>query len=120
MPCASGRVQEWGSVAEKSKTQSQSNLCLKCGSPTEVRFRPVLGQGRMERLCPDCSQALSALVRAAGDTCRLSLADARFGVWLETGRWPARDGRSMGPEDLPSSWHGAECPCCAAFAEEEV
>jgi hypothetical protein len=72
----------------------------------------------MERLCPGCAEALSALVRAAGDTCQLSLADARFAVWLETGRWPTRDGRSLGLEELPGDWHGAECPCCATFAEE--
>ena len=62
---------------------------------------------------------IRALVQAAGDSCQLSLADARFAAWLGTGRWPAHDGRSLGPEDLPAGWHGTECPCCAAFAEEE-
>jgi hypothetical protein len=93
--------------------------CLKCGSPAEGRFRLVMGRGRMERLCPACADGLSALVQAAGDTCQLSLADGRFVAWLETGRWPARDGRSIGPDGLPAGWHGSECPCCATFAEEE-
>jgi hypothetical protein len=93
--------------------------CLKCGGPAEGRFRLVLGRGRMERLCSDCANALSALVQAAGDSCQLSLADARFASWLGTGCWLSRDGRSLGPEDLPDGWHGTECPCCAAFAEEE-
>lgn len=93
-------------------------LCLKCGVAVEGRFRPVLGRGRMERLCPECAELLSALVRAAGETCQLSLANARFTSWLETDRWMARDGRSFGPEDIPGGWHGPECPCCAAFAEE--
>jgi hypothetical protein len=77
-----------------------------------------MGRGRLERLCPACADALSALVQAAGETCRLSLADERFVAWLESGRWSTRDGRSLGPEDLPTGWHGAECPCCATFAEE--
>ncbi len=94
-------------------------LCLKCGSPAENRFRLVMGRGRMERLCPPCADTLSALVRAAGDTCQLSLADERFVTWLETDSWQARDGRSIGIEDLLVGWHGAECPCCATFAEEE-
>jgi hypothetical protein len=93
--------------------------CLKCGGPAEGSFRPVLGRGRMERLCPECAGALSALVRAAGDTCQLSLADARFTGWLETGRWLARDGRWLGPEEISGGAHRVECPCCAAFAEEE-
>lgn len=93
--------------------------CLKCGAPAEGRFRPVLGRGRLERLCPDCAGTLSTLVRVAGDACQLSLADDRFVTWLETGHWPARDGRSIGPEDIPGGWHSAECPCCADFAEEE-
>jgi hypothetical protein len=100
--------------------------CLKCGAPAEGRFRPVLApggtrgldRGRMERLCPGCADALSALVRAAGETCQLSLADARFVAWLETGRWTTRDGRSLGPDDVPEGHHDAQCPCCAAFAEE--
>ena len=94
--------------------------CIKCGSPAEGRFRPVLGRGKMERLCPDCADRLSALVRAAGNTALLSLADDRFVAWLETGRWPTGDGRSIGVEDLPQGWHGAGCPCCATFAEEEA
>jgi hypothetical protein len=73
----------------------------------------------MERLCVTCAAQLSMLVRAAGDTCQLSLADDRFVAWLETGHWPSRDGHSLGPEDLPQDWHGTECPCCATFAEEE-
>ncbi len=93
--------------------------CIKCGGPAEGRFRPVLGRGRMERLCPGCAEALSASVRAAGDTCQLSLADDRFVAWLGTGRWPTRDGRSLGPEDVAGAQHRAECPCCAAFAEQE-
>jgi hypothetical protein len=93
-------------------------LCLKCGSPAESRFRLVMGRGRMERLGPECAATLSALVCAAGDTCQLSLADDRFVTWLEGSRWPARAGRSIGPEDLPAGWHGTECPCCAAFSEE--
>lgn len=93
-------------------------LCLRCGAPAEGRFRLVLGQGRMERLCPNCAADLSALVRAAGDTCQLSLADARFSAWLATGHWTTRDGRSLGPQDI-SAGHRAECPCCATFAEEE-
>lgn len=92
--------------------------CLKCSSPAEGRFRLVMGQGRMERLCPDCADTLSALVRAAGDTCQLSLADERFVTWLETNHWMARTGQRIGPEDLPAGWHGTECPCCATFAEE--
>lgn len=93
--------------------------CLKCGGPAEGRFHLVLGRGRMERLCAACGADLSALVRAAGDTCQLSLADARFRGWLETGRWPGRDGRSLGPEDVADGRHPPECPCCAAFAEED-
>ena len=93
-------------------------LCLKCGSPADSRFRLVMGQGRMERLCPNCADTLSALVRSAGDTCQLSLANERFVTWLETSRWPARSGQTIGSEDLPAGWHGTECPCCAAFAEE--
>ncbi|MFN2291772.1 MAG: hypothetical protein ACK2UC_11320 [Anaerolineae bacterium] len=96
-----------------------SALCLKCGDPAEGRYRPVLGRGRMERLCPACADALSALVRAAGDSAQLSLRDPRFVHWLETGRWTLRDGREMGPEELPAGWHQAGCPCCATFAEEE-
>jgi hypothetical protein len=95
------------------------SACLKCGGPAEGRFRPVMGRGRMERLCYDCAEGLSALVQTAGDACQLSLADARFMSWLETGRWPARDGRSIGPENLQPGQHGPECPCCATFAEEE-
>ncbi len=92
--------------------------CLKCGGSITDRFRLVMGKGRMERLCPGCSDALSALVQAAGDTCQLSLADERFVAWLETGRWLTKDGRAISLEDLPSGWHSAECPCCAVFAEE--
>jgi hypothetical protein len=95
------------------------NGCLKCGTDTSKRFRLVMGQGRMERLCPECADSLSALVRSAGDTCQLTMADKRFAAWLETGRWTTKDGRSIGPEDLPAGWHGTECPCCATFAEEE-
>jgi hypothetical protein len=73
----------------------------------------------MERLCPGCADALSALVQAAGETCQLSLADARFVSWLETGRWTTRDGRSLGADDVPGGPHDAQCPCCAVFAEEE-
>jgi hypothetical protein len=93
--------------------------CIKCGGPAEGRFRPVLGRGRMERLCPDCADQLSGLVRAAGDSGTLSLADDRFAAWLETGRWPVGGGRSIGVEDLPLGWHGAGCACCATFAEED-
>lgn len=93
-------------------------LCLRCGDPAKGRFRLVLGQGRMERLCAGCAEDLSTLVRAAGDTCQLSLANARFSAWLETGRWLTRDGRSLGPEDIPGGYHAVECPCCATFAEE--
>lgn len=96
-----------------------TTACLKCGDSTQGRFRLVMGQGRMERLCPDCVDALSTLVRAAGDTCQLSLADTRFVTWLETGCWLTRDGHSIGLEDLPAGWHGSECPCCATFADEE-
>jgi hypothetical protein len=96
-----------------------SVTCLKCHQPVDGRFRLVMGRGRMERLCPACADQLSALVRAAGETAQLSLADARFVTWLETGRWPTRGGRSLGPEDLPAGWHSPECPCCATFAEEE-
>jgi hypothetical protein len=79
-----------------------------------------MGRGRLERLCPDCAATLSALVRAAGDSCTLSLANERFVTWLETGRWTGRDGQSLGPEDLPAGRHGVECPCCATFAEEDA
>ena len=64
--------------------------CLKCGAPAEGRFRPILGRGRLERLCPECAGSLSMLVRAVGEPCQLSLTDAQFVAWLETGRWPAR------------------------------
>jgi hypothetical protein len=94
-------------------------ICIKCGGATQGRFRPVMGHGRMERLCPDCADQLSALVRAAGETAQLSLANERFVRWLETGRWPTRNGATIGPEDLPGGWHGPECPCCATFAEKE-
>jgi hypothetical protein len=73
----------------------------------------------LERLCPDCAGTLSALVRAAGDTCQLSLANARFVTWLETSQWSTKDGRSLSPDDIPGGWHSAECPCCAAYDEEE-
>jgi hypothetical protein len=73
----------------------------------------------MERLCPNCAGALSTLVRAAGDTCQLSMADARFVTWLETGRWSLKEGGSLALDDIPGDWHSPECPCCAAFAEEE-
>ncbi len=92
--------------------------CLRCGGPARENFRLVMGQGRMERLCAECAGTLSALVRAAGDACRLSLADVRFTSWLATGRWRTRDGRSLGPEDIPVSQHALECPCCATYAEE--
>jgi hypothetical protein len=92
--------------------------CLKCGGPAEDRFRLVMGRGRMERLCPGCADQLSALVRAAGETAQLSLADTRFVSWLESGQWTTREGRIVGPEDIPGDWHGPECPCCATFAEE--
>jgi len=82
-------------------------------------WRTGLGRGRLERLCPDCAGTLSALVRVVGEPCQLSLADARFVAWLETTRWPEKDGRSVGPEDIPGGWHSTEGPCCAAFAEEE-
>jgi len=91
--------------------------CLKCGRRVEGRFWPVMGRGRMERLCPTCADQLSALVRAAGETAQLSLADERFAFWLETGRWPARDGRTLGPDELPPGQHNPACPCCAAFEE---
>jgi hypothetical protein len=97
-----------------------TTACIRCGSPARERFRLVMGRGRMERLCAGCSDSLSALVQVAGDTCQLTLTDARLAAWLETGRWPARDGRSVGPEDIPAGWHRAECPCCATFAEEEA
>ncbi len=97
-----------------------TTACLKCGGPAEGRFRPVLGRGRVERLCPACADELSALVRAAGETAQLSLADARFASWLATGRWTTRQGQTLGPEDLPGGWHSPECPCCATFAEEEA
>lgn len=97
-----------------------NNTCLRCGGAAEGRFRLVMGQGRMERLCPGCADTLSHLVRAAGDSCQLSLADDRFVAWLESGRWTGKDGRSIGPKDLPKGWHGVECACCATFAEEEA
>lgn len=80
----------------------------------------MLGRGRLERLCEACAHDLSALVQSAGDTCQLSLADARFAAWLETGRWTARDGRSLGQEDVMAGQHGAECPCCAVFGEQDA
>jgi len=95
-----------------------TGICLKCGGSAEGRFRLVRGRGRMERLCPGCADQLSALVRAAGETTQLSLADERFVAWLETGRWATRQGRTLGLEDLPAGWRSAECPCCAALAEE--
>lgn len=93
--------------------------CLKCGGPAEVRFRPVMGQGRMERLCPHCSDTLSALVQLAGNSCVLAVADPHFAAWLDTGRWPTRAGDTVGPDDLPDGWHSNSCPLCAAFMEEE-
>lgn len=93
--------------------------CLSCGGPAEGRFRPVMGRGRMERLCPACSDRLSMLVQTAGETCVLHLDDPRFQHWLETGRWPTRDGGSIGPEDVPAGLHANNCPCCAAFADED-
>jgi hypothetical protein len=96
-----------------------TSVCLKCGGPAESRFRPVLGRGRMERLCPHCADELSALVLLAGDTCLLSLTDPRLAAWLETGRWPLPDGQSLGVENLPGGWHRNECPLCAVFMEEE-
>jgi hypothetical protein len=93
--------------------------CLKCGTPVIGAARLVMGRGKMERLCPGCGELLSALVQAAGDTCQLSLGNERFVAWLETGRWTARDGRLLGPEDLPGGWHAPSCPCCATFQEEE-
>ena len=92
--------------------------CLKCGGSTEARFRPVMGKGRVERLCPACAGQLSALVQAAGDSCQLSLADRRFAAWVQSGRWLLRSGGSLGPEDLPAGFHAAECPCCAEFSDE--
>jgi hypothetical protein len=73
----------------------------------------------MERLCPHCSDTLAALVQLAGDTCLLAVADPCFAAWLETGRWPASDGQSLGVEDLPEGWHSSACPLCAAFMEED-
>jgi hypothetical protein len=93
--------------------------CVNCGSPAEGSFRPVLGRGRMERLCPDCSERLSALVQTAGDTCVLHLGDDRLQHWLQTGRWPTQDGGSIGLEDIPAGRHANACPCCAAFAEDD-
>jgi hypothetical protein len=93
--------------------------CINCGGPTEGRFRPVLGRGRMERLCLDCSDRLSILVQTAGETCVLHLDDPRFQHWLQSGRWPTRDGGSVGPEDVPAGLHANDCPCCAAFADED-
>ena len=98
---------------------SSNNTCLKCGKPAQERFRLVMGQGKMERLCPGCADSLSHLVQAAGDTCQLSLANDRFVAWLQTGSWPTKDGRVISAQDLPKGWHGAECACCATFAEEE-
>jgi len=60
------------------------------------------------------------MVRTAEDTCQLSMSNERCIAWLETGRWAAKDGRSIGPENLPIGGHGTECPCCASFAEEEL
>lgn len=93
--------------------------CLRCGSPADQRYRLVMGQGRLERLCPLCADTLSALVQLAGDACLLAVADPRFAAWLESGRWPTRDGGSIGPEDLPDGWHTTDCPCCAFLAEED-
>lgn len=81
----------------------------------------------MERLCQQCSDRLSTLVRTAGDTCQLSVANPRFQTWLETGRWPMQDGRTIGLQDPPlgrrlagtQGQHRTECPCCATFAEED-
>jgi hypothetical protein len=73
----------------------------------------------MERLCPNCADALSTLVRVVGGACQLSMADARFVTWLETGRWSMRNGGSLGLEDVPYLWPSTECACCAAFAEED-
>jgi hypothetical protein len=95
------------------------NQCINCGGPAEGRFRPVLGRGRMERLCPGCADRLSTLVQTAGDTCLLHLDDPRFQYWLETGRWPTRDGGSVGLEDVPAGLHANDCPCCAAFDDED-
>lgn len=92
--------------------------CLRCGDSAEGRFRPVMGRGRMERLCVKCADDLSTLVRAAGETCQLSLADARFSAWLDTGRWKTRDGQWLGSEDVPGGHQAVDCPCCAIFAEE--
>ncbi len=93
--------------------------CLKCGGPAEGRFRPVLGRGRMERLCACCAGELLALVQTAGDTCLLHLDDPRLQQWLASGRWPTQDGDSLGPEDLPVGLEANTCPCCAAWDEEE-
>lgn len=103
------------------------HACLKCGMPAERRYRLVLGNGRMERLCLACNNQLSALVRTAGDTCQLSMADHRFVTWLEAGHWPMRDGRALTLHTSPGArplegghgHAGHECPCCATFAEEE-
>jgi hypothetical protein len=94
-------------------------LCLRCGGPAEGRFRLVMGKGRMERLCASCAEDLSALVRLAGESCQLSLANPRFSAWLDSGHWTTRDGRSLGQDDIPREYHAVECPCCATFAEEE-
>lgn len=112
------------STADSTVPASQACLC--CGGEAVLRFRPVLGRRRLERLCSECADSLSALVRTAGETALLSLADARFAGWLETGQWQTRDGRTLGPEDLPScgsssgdsGGHGVTCACCATFAEE--
>jgi hypothetical protein len=103
------------------------HACLKCGVHVGKHFRLVLGNGRMERLCLACSDQLSTLVRTAGDTCQLSMADHRFVTWLETGHWPMRDGRTIVVDAAPSNGpvtggrvrHGSECPCCATFAEDQ-
>ena len=104
-----------------------THTCLNCGEAADTRFRLVLGHGRMERLCQQCSDHLSTLVRIAGESCQLSMADPRFQTWLETGRWPMQDGRTIGLNDPPAGrrlgsrqdHHRTECPCCAIFAEEE-
>ena len=104
-----------------------THTCLNCGRAAETRFRLVLGSRRMERLCQECSHHLSTLVRTAGDTCQLTMANPRFRTWLETGRWPMQDGRTIGLHDPPAgeppgealSRLRVECPCCAPFAEED-
>lgn len=104
-----------------------THTCLKCGQTADKSFRLVLGSGRMERLCQNCSEVLSTLVRTAGDTCQLSMGDQRFLTWLETGQWPTRDGRFIQldgpPGNQPSKGaqgrHRSQCPCCSTLAEEE-